>query len=80
MTINDDDIVILNIKTYERFKNSSVKANLVIDRLFELAQVNSTSGALAFPSSKEISDLLQLAYPERFKNKLQATNSSEETA
>lgn len=78
MTINDDDIVILNIKTYERFKNASVKANFVIDRLFELAQVNSTSDALAFQSSKEISDLLQLAYPERFKNKLQSTNSSED--
>lgn len=65
------NIVILDIQTYDRFKTAAVKANFVIDQLFDLAQLDSRTGELKFNNSNELSDLLKLAYSERYKNKIE---------
>lgn len=64
------DVVVLDLKTYNTQKNAAVKANLVIDRLFELAKLSEESCSLTFNNNNELTDLLELAYPERFKNRV----------
>lgn len=64
------DVVVLDLKTYNTQKNAAVKANLVIDRLFELAKLSEESCSLTFNNNAELTDLLELAYPERFKNRV----------
>lgn len=60
----------MDLKTYNTQKNAAVKANLVIDRLFELAKLSEESCSLTFNNNNELTDLLELAYPERFKNRV----------
>lgn len=67
-TINSD-CVVLDIKTYNTIKNSEIKANLVVDRLFELIELDSVKSELTFKANDELLKLLQLAYPRRFQNK-----------
>ena len=72
-----DDRVILDIKTYDRFRNASTKANLVIDRLFELSKLDPKSNKLVFNNEEELSELLKLAYPDRYKNRVEDLKTSE---
>lgn len=72
------DMVSLDIKTYDKMKSSSVKANLVIDRLFGLATLTKDNSQLVF-SSDDVSSLLLLAYPERYCNKVDSLTLFEQS-
>lgn len=71
----DKDSVQLSINTYNKFKVASVKADLVIGRLFDLAQIDDENELTFNPI--DLADLLKLAYPERYKNKIEELKATQ---
>lgn len=78
MQINNDDCVILDIKTYDTLSRSATKANLIVDRLFEMSEFYLDTESLLFNRKGELTELMHLVYPERYKNRIKML--SEESA
>lgn len=78
MQINNDDCVVLDIKTYDTLSRSATKANLIVDRLFEMSEFYPDTESLLFNRKGELTELMHLVYPERYKNRVKML--SEESA
>ncbi len=77
---DEKDKVVLDIHTYDQLKNQAVKASLVIDRLFEFAELNKAGTELVFNKSNELTALLQIAFWSRYNNKLDALREARQKA
>lgn len=77
---DEKDKVVLDIHTYDQLKNQAVKASLVIDRLFESAELNKAGTELVFNKSSELGSLLQFAFWNRYNNKLDALREARQKA
>lgn len=77
---DEKDKVVLDIHTYDQLKNQAVKASLVIDRLFEFAELNKAGTELVFNKNNELNSLLQLAFWSRYNNKFDALREARQKA
>lgn len=63
----DDECVVLEVSTYNKLLRESLKANCVIDSLFNNATLD-LDGSGVFIRSIDVTSVLELMYPERFKS------------
>ena len=67
-----NDTVTLDISTYNSLKADSVRANMIVDHLFRTAKLTLTrTGEYSMEwDSNKLCEILELAYPKRYANKL----------
>lgn len=82
MKIIDDECVVLEVSTYNKLLRESLKANCVIDSLFNNVVLN-IDGSGLFIGSNDVTSVLELVYPERFEScitRLNTTKVSEDNS
>ena len=66
-----NDTVTLDISTYNSLKADSVRANMIVDHLFRTMELVEPKKGYDFTwDDKKLCEILELAYPKRYANKL----------
>lgn len=64
-----NDIVTLDICTYNTLKSEAVKANMIVDHLFRTAHYQADDNQFRWDEVR-LNEVLEIVYPKRFANKL----------
>lgn len=64
-----NDIVTLDINTYNALKSDSVKANMIVDHLFRTGHFNADDRLFKW-DEVHLNEVLEIAYPKRYANKV----------
>ena len=66
-----NDIVTLDVNTYNALKSEAVKANMIVDHLFRTAHFREKNSDTPFEwDDIRLNEVLEIAYPKRFANKI----------
>lgn len=72
----NENIVTLNIQSYNQIKAENVRFQMFISRLMEYAELSSDYNRIAFDEEK-VADLLHLVYPDMYKKKLSSLRAQQ---
>ena len=67
-----NDTVTMDISTYNALKADAVRANMIVDHLFRTAHFRERNSDTPFEwDDIRLNEVLEIAYPKRFKNKIE---------
>lgn len=66
-----NDIVTMDISTYNALKADAIRANMIVDHLFRTAHFREKNSETPFEwDDIRLNEVLEIAYPKRFANKI----------
>lgn len=74
-----NDIVTMDISTYNALKADAIRANMIVDHLFRTAHFREKNSETPFEwDDIRLNEVLEIAYPKRFANKIAEMENEDE--